>query len=68
MIKNAKKKLNAKGSDWILANDISNGKVIGKKNNKISFISNNSVENWPEMTKSEVAKKLSQKIVNHFCL
>ena len=68
LIKNAKKKLNAKGSDWILANDISDGKVIGKKNNEISFISNNSVENWPEMTKSEVAKKLSQKIVNHFCL
>ena len=66
LIENATKKLNSKGSDWIIANDVSNGKVIGKSHNEICLISNRGVENWPEMTKSDVAKKLSQRIVDHF--
>jgi len=68
LIENATKKLNSKGSDWIIANDVSNGKVIGKNHNEICLISNHGVENWPEMTKSDVAKKLSQRIVDHFSL
>ena len=68
LIENATKKLNSKGSDWIIANDVSNGKVIGKDHNEICLISNHGVENWPEMTKSDVAKKLSQRIVDHFSL
>ena len=68
LIENATKKLNSKGSDWIIANDVSNGKVIGKNHNEICLISNRGVENWPEMTKSDVAKKLSQRIVDHFSL
>jgi len=66
LIENATKKLNSKGSDWIIANDVSNGKVIGKSHNEICLISNRGLENWPEMTKSDVAKKLSQRIVDHF--
>ena len=68
LIENATKKLNSKGSDWIIANDVSNGKVIGKSHNEICLISNRGLENWPEMTKSDVAKKLSQRIVDHFSL
>ena len=68
LIENATKKLNSKGSDWIIANDVSNGKVLGKNQNEICLISNRGVENWPEMTKSDVAKKLSQRIVDHFSL
>ena len=68
LIENATEKLNSKGSDWIIANDVSNGKVIGKSHNEICLISNRGVENWPEMTKSDVAKKLSQRIVDHFSL
>ena len=68
LIENATKKLNSKGSDWIIANDVSNGKVIGKNHNEICLISNHGVENWPEMTKLDVAKKLSQRIVDHFSL
>ena len=68
LIENATKKLDSKGSDWIIANDVSNGKVIGKNHNEICLISNRGVENWPEMTKSDVAKKLSQRIVDHFSL
>ena len=68
LIENATKKLNSKGSDWIIANDVSNGKVIGKNHNEICLISNHGVENWPEMTKSDVAKKLSQRIVDYFSL
>ena len=66
LIDNATKKLNSKGSDWIVANDVSGGKVIGKNHNEICLISNRGIENWPKMTKSDVAKKLSQRIVNYF--
>ena len=66
LIDNATIKLNSKGSDWIVANDVSGGKVIGKNHNEICLLSNHGIENWPKMTKSEVANKLSQRIVDHF--
>ena len=66
LIDNATIKLNSKGSDWIVANDVSDGKVIGKNHNEICLLSNHGIENWPKMTKSEVANKLSQRIVDHF--
>ena len=64
--KNAKLKLYSKGCDWILANDISDGKVFNEDINKITFISDNLIETWSEMSKDEVASKLSTNIINHF--
>ena len=66
LIKNSKSKLKNKGCDWIIANNVRDGEVFGSEYNKISFISNNKTENWPKMKKSEVAKKISKKIVNFF--
>ena len=66
LIKNAELKLREKGCDWILANNISNGEVIGQDENKIHFISANEKSEWNIMSKSDVAKKLSNKIANHF--
>ena len=68
LVENATKKLNSKGADWIHANDVSNGKVIGKDHNKICLMTNHGIENWAKMNKSDVAKKLSQRIINHFSL
>ena len=65
--KNAKSKLYSKGCDWVLANDVSNGKIFNKDKNTITFISNNLIEKWDEMSKEDVANKLSNNIVNHFC-
>ncbi len=66
MIFNAELKLKEKGCDWILANDISNEKVIGKNDNKVHFISRDEKIEWNSMSKIDVAKKLSKKIANHF--
>ncbi len=62
---NSKIKLEKKGCDWILGNNVSNGQVIGKDTNEIHFISKSGTENWKQMRKEEVAEKLSHKIVQH---
>ena len=66
LISNAELKLKEKGCDWILANDISNGEVVGHDDNKIHFISINEKSEWDIMSKNDVAKKLSSKITDHF--
>jgi phosphopantothenoylcysteine decarboxylase/phosphopantothenate--cysteine ligase len=66
LISNAELKLKEKGCDWILANDISNGEIIGHDNNKVHFISIDEKSEWDTMSKNDVAKKLSSKIADHF--
>ena len=66
LIKNSRSKLKSKGCDWIIANNVKGGEVFGSAYNKISFISHNKTEDWPKMKKSDVAKKISKKIVNFF--
>ena len=64
--KNAKAKLLTKGCDWILANNVSNGNVFNKDENKIIFISKNKIENWSKMSKDNVAVKISNNISDYF--
>ena len=66
LISNAEKKLKEKGCDWILANDISNGKIIGQDKNKVHFISLDEKSEWNPMSKNDVAKELSNKIIDYF--
>ena len=66
LITNSKKKLHKKNCDWIIANNVKQGEVFGSSKNKVSLITKNSIENWPEMKKSQVAKKITKKIVNFF--
>ncbi len=66
LITNSKKKLNQKKCDWIIANKISEKMGFGDVKNKISFIEKNNLENWPSMNKSQIAKKITKKIVNFF--
>ena len=63
---NAKLKLSAKGCDWILANNVSDGKVFGEDENKIIFISKEKTENWDQMSKESVATKISDSISDYF--
>tara|TARA_B110000259_G_scaffold65462_1_gene77099 strand:- start:9037 stop:10236 length:1200 start_codon:yes stop_codon:yes gene_type:complete len=66
LLKNANYKLTAKGCDWILANDVSDGKIFGDDNNKIEFITKHSSHSWEKMSKEKVAEKLSKNIINYF--
>lgn len=61
--KNAKAKLKRKGCDWLLANDVSEGKVFGKDKNHVHFLPEG--ENW-HGTKRSIAERLTVKIVSHF--
>ena len=65
LVKNAKAKLKAKGADWILANDVSEGSgVMGGDDNTVSLVSAAGVEAWPKMTKADVAAKLVERIAD----
>ena len=67
LIKNSKNKRKIKGCDWILANKITkNNPAFSSDFNKITFISDRKTETWSRMSKTNIAKKLSDKIVKFF--
>tara|TARA_B100000900_G_scaffold379669_1_gene364765 strand:+ start:353 stop:1561 length:1209 start_codon:yes stop_codon:yes gene_type:complete len=66
LISNSKIKLLNKNCDWIVANNVKENNVFGSNKNKVSLISKDRVENWVNMEKSQVAKKITKKIVNFF--
>jgi phosphopantothenoylcysteine decarboxylase / phosphopantothenate---cysteine ligase len=63
VVENARRKRLRKGCDWILANDVSPGTdTFGGDNNKIHLVDRRGVEDWPIMTKREVAARLAERI------
>lgn len=62
---NAKTKLLAKGCDWIVANDVSDG-VFGEDNNHVMLLTRDGVQNWPRMSKQAVAAQLISLIIASF--
>ncbi len=67
VVENATSKRLRKGCDWILANDVSpETGIMGGDNNQITFISDTGAEKWPEMSKSETANMLVNKIIEAF--
>ncbi len=63
VIEHAKAKLARKGCDWIVANDVS-GDVMGGARNRIHIVSAAGVEDWPDMEKDAVARRLAQRIAD----
>lgn len=52
-----------KGCDWILANDVSpETGTFGGTDNTIHLISADGVEDWPRMSKTDVAERLADRI------
>ncbi len=63
LLANAQKKLAKKGADWIIANDVSHAKgVMGGDRNAVRIVTHMGVEEWPEISKEEVAERLAHKI------
>ncbi len=58
IVAQAVKKLESKGCDWIVANDVSQGGVFGRDRNAVHVITPSRVQSWPEMSKEEVADRL----------
>ncbi len=67
LLQNAKTKRTKKGCDWILANDVSPIKnIFGSEENHVYLITkDNNEQEWPRCSKTEVAQRLVQKIIQH---
>ena len=61
VVANAMAKRARKDVDWIIANDVS-GDVMGGEHNRVHLIDQAGVEDWPEMTKHEVGRRLAARI------
>ena len=63
VVGNARRKLQRKRCDWILANDVSPGTgTFGGDRNTIHLVDASGIEDWPVMTKHEVAARLAERI------
>ncbi|WP_294644395.1 bifunctional phosphopantothenoylcysteine decarboxylase/phosphopantothenate--cysteine ligase CoaBC [uncultured Aureimonas sp.] len=58
LLENATAKLERKGADLIVANDVS-GDVMGGEANTVRLVSRDGVEEWPRMPKEAVADRLA---------
>jgi phosphopantothenoylcysteine decarboxylase/phosphopantothenate--cysteine ligase len=61
VVAHAQAKRARKGADWIVANDVS-GAVMGGDDNQVHLVTPDGVEDWPSAAKSEVARRLAQRI------
>jgi phosphopantothenoylcysteine decarboxylase/phosphopantothenate--cysteine ligase len=63
VVANARLKREKKGCDWILANDVSPGTgTFGGDRNTIHLVEEGGVDDWPVMTKQDVAIRLAHRI------
>lgn len=63
VIANAERKLEAKGCDWIVANDVSASTgTFGGDDNTVHLVSQAGVEDWPRAAKQDVAARLAERI------
>ncbi len=67
VIKHAKAKRARKGCDWIVANDVSPATgIMGGDHNEVHIVkADDSVEDWPRMSKNEVAERLVRAAGEH---
>ena len=66
VVANARAKRLRKRCDWILANDVSPGTgTFGGDRNTIHLVDGVGIEDWPVMTKREVAQRLAERIARH---
>ena len=70
IIKNAKKKIFRKHCDWIIANDVSKSDIGFESDfNEVSIIYKNKEKNidfLSKRSKSEIAEKITDKIIENF--
>jgi phosphopantothenoylcysteine decarboxylase/phosphopantothenate--cysteine ligase len=63
IVANAQTKRANKGCDWLLANDVSpESGTFGGADNTIHLVSADGVEDWPRMSKEDVADRLADRV------
>ncbi|MGB0570923.1 MAG: bifunctional phosphopantothenoylcysteine decarboxylase/phosphopantothenate--cysteine ligase CoaBC [Alphaproteobacteria bacterium] len=66
VVEHARAKRDRKGCDWILANDVSpETGTFGGDENTIHLVSADGVEDWPRMSKTDVANRLADRIAEN---
>ncbi len=64
VIAQAVAKRKRKGCDWIVANNVSpETGIMGGTENEVTLVSDDGVEEWPRMSKIQVAERLASRIV-----
>ncbi|CAN7270384.1 bifunctional phosphopantothenoylcysteine decarboxylase/phosphopantothenate--cysteine ligase CoaBC [Pararhizobium sp. LjRoot255] len=64
---NGRSKLERKGADYILANDVSpHTGIMGGDRNTVKVIGKTGDQDWPDMDKQAVAERLGRLIASHF--
>ena len=59
MVDHARAKRRAKAADWIVANDVSAATgIMGGDRTQVHLVTGAGVENWPAMSKDEMAARL----------
>ena len=67
VIQNAARKRHRKGCDWILANDVSPATgTFGGRHNTVHLVTDQGVDDWPEMRKEDVASRLVARVADFF--
>jgi phosphopantothenoylcysteine decarboxylase/phosphopantothenate--cysteine ligase len=65
VVENAASKRAAKGCHWMVANNVSPGSgTFGGETNAVHLITERGVEEWPRLTKDEVARRLADRIAH----
>ena len=66
VVAHARAKLARKGCDWIVANDVSpSSGTFGGTNNTVHLLRGDILEDWPPLSKEEVAQRLAMAIAEH---
>ncbi|MFL6858788.1 MAG: bifunctional phosphopantothenoylcysteine decarboxylase/phosphopantothenate--cysteine ligase CoaBC [Allosphingosinicella sp.] len=63
VVAEARAKRERKRADWIVANDVS-GDVMGGDSNQVHLVTADGVEAWPAAAKSEIARRLAERIAD----
>ena len=65
VIENATDNRARKGCDWIVANDVSpETEIMGGSENQVILVTEQSADQWPRLSKGEVAAKLAERIAD----
>lgn len=66
VVAHARAKLARKGCDWIVANDVSpSSGTFGGTSNTVHLLRGDTLEDWPPLSKEEVAQRLAAAIADH---
>ncbi|MES2984937.1 MAG: bifunctional phosphopantothenoylcysteine decarboxylase/phosphopantothenate--cysteine ligase CoaBC [Pseudomonadota bacterium] len=66
LLEHARQKRLKKGCDWLLANEVEEGRVFGADDNTVTLITDSVEETWPLASKTDIAGRLVSKIADHF--